>query len=165
MNAVDAPSKLPIKTMQPVWWVFLLAWLSCAVYLSTLSGQQIPAVPLRIALGLPNIDKFFHIFFYTMLGISLRAGFSPRVRWFVIFALGTGVALADEGLQSLYRSPGNEDVFDFLVDLSGILIGLVIWSQVQRIAEKKPKLFLRLSALAAALMTGSLGFLTGYAWR
>lgn len=112
-------------------------WLPVLLYLGTV--QILGAQPdLQVPTLFPNVDKVVHVLEYLGIGVLLARAIRASMRVpvpirtaLLAVGLGLGMGVADEFIQSFV--PGRmSSVNDLLADLTGLLIGQVIYLLVVR---------------------------------
>jgi len=101
-------------------------WLLIICYLSLMPGEELP--PVRL-FNIPHADKIVHMGFYFILSIFLIKPFSglgsfPYILTFITSATISG---AIEIMQEKLAVSRHGDLYDFLANISGILIALVFY--------------------------------------
>lgn len=110
-------------------WVFTLVIAALIFFFSTFQSDPVPRI---YAFGLKSIIYHFSIF--LLLGFFLTISFVKGKKFklaFLSILLGALYAATDEIHQ--YFVPGrNCSINDFLVDLSGVFVGVVIYLIIKR---------------------------------
>ena len=118
------------KKSSAISFIFKIAAFLYAILIFVFSSIPYARTPLGFELG----DKLLHLLVYLIFSLLLFFSFytSPRIFWqryAYLFSLIVGIiyGLLDEVHQGLV--PGRQqDVFDFLADLLGVLLGLfMVW--------------------------------------
>src|SRR5688572_28377036 len=119
----------------PVGWTLLTIILLC------LPGSAIPSV----GMGLGNVDKLVHFFFFGFLAMSWAINFSLRLpsqwkKWlflFCFFSITLGIAL--EFVQLYFIANRDFDFWDIIADSLGAIVFSVIFynSQMKQDVNKK----------------------------
>lgn len=115
-----------------------LLWTIIIGVLTLVPGNYIPKVSSFLDWLSP--DKLIHLLLFGIYTFFLSESFSRQVksrmtsRYPMIFSLGTGMVFAffTEMMQA-YVIPGrNGNVYDFLADTLGCLLGLIIWKIIMK---------------------------------
>ena len=115
-----------------------LLWTIIIGVLTLVPGNYIPKVSSFLDWLSP--DKLIHLLLFGIYTLLLCMGFSRQVKssllsqFPIIFSCGTGMVFAffTEMMQA-YIIPGrNGNVYDFLADTIGCLLGLIIWRIIMK---------------------------------
>jgi len=101
-------------------------WLIVILYLSLMPGNDLPRVPL---FNIPHFDKLIHLGFYFVLALLLIRPFSSFTRRAYIYSLILASLLSGcvEILQEKIAVLRHGDIYDFLANLTGILLALLFY--------------------------------------
>ncbi len=115
---------------KPWLWLFLLWWAG-SVVLSSLSGEQLKTVPFEWN------DKLAHIVYFGTGGWLLartlaKAGFASGIVWIVTPLVIALVSAIDETYQLVTPGRSGADIFDFIADCIGGVLGIAIARLQQR---------------------------------
>jgi VanZ family protein len=101
-------------------------WLVIILYLSLMPGDGLPRVPL---FAIPHFDKLIHLGFYFVLTLLLIRPFSALTHRPYMYSLVTASLLSGlvEILQEKIAVLRHGDLYDFLANLTGILIALLFY--------------------------------------
>ncbi len=117
-------------------WAFIIA------LLTLLPGCYIPKVTSLLDWLSP--DKLVHLFLFGIFVILYIEGFSRQMQQAVLrkYAVGFSMligmvfAVLTEAMQK-YIIPGrNGNIYDFLADLLGLLLGYMLWRLIRRNGKK-----------------------------
>jgi VanZ family protein len=116
----------------------VLLWTIIIGVLTLVPGNYIPKVSSFLDWLSP--DKLVHLFLFGIYTLLLCEGFSRQLKsslisqYPMIISFGTGMVFAffTEMMQA-YLIPGrNGNVYDFLADTLGCLLGLIIWKIIMK---------------------------------
>jgi len=101
-------------------------WLIVILYLSLMPGDGLPRVPL---FAIPHFDKLIHLGFYFILTLLLIRPFSSFTRRAYVYSLILASLLSGcvEILQEKIAVLRHGDIYDFLANLTGILLALLFY--------------------------------------
>jgi VanZ family protein len=112
----------PTALQRTVYYAPLLLYMGLIFHLSSLPSEKIPPI------GLWNLDKFFHMVEYGVLGALLWRSFALTLsfRTSVIWTLIVGIlyGLSDE-IHQLYVPGRMFDYLDFTADALGVVLVVV----------------------------------------
>ena len=119
-----------------------LVWTLIIALLTLLPGNYIPRVTNLLDWLSP--DKLVHLFLFGTYTYLLLEGFKRQRRYSflhkhpVIISLIIGIVFAvfTETMQKLVVSGRNGNVYDFLADILGCLLGYACWYTIRRIGKK-----------------------------
>jgi hypothetical protein len=98
---------------------------------------------------LPSLDKLVHAWIFVILAILwLRVGPSRRMLWAVI-AGGSGLGILSEVGQMMPFVNRDANLFDFLTDCAGVLIGVAVAPLVEPWIERLERRVFRAPPLPA----------------
>ena len=112
-----------------------LAWLAIICY-----GLLIPAdvIPTKPFLNIPHLDKIIHAFlFFTLCLLLFRPFKKLNLKYYYVYALLTSVLLGAflESIQHFFSSTRSSDIYDFIANISGIVISVFFFRFV--VSDKK----------------------------
>ncbi|MCF8297800.1 MAG: VanZ family protein [Saprospiraceae bacterium] len=110
-----------------------IIWGFIILVLSILPGNYFPKVPTYLELFSP--DKLIHLFIFGVLAIFLLHGFQKQYSFIrlrshnIIYATTIGIIYGcfTELLQLIINNGRHASIYDFVADLIGCLIGLIIY--------------------------------------
>lgn len=86
--------------------------------------------------GVKNSDKFYHIFFYTLLSLSWLFYYKPFKKIKVKAAISVGLLIYGiiiEVLQSTLTTYRTGDFYDVVADAVGIVIALILFENLYKL--------------------------------
>ena len=105
-----------------------ILWTAVIAFLLLLPGDKIPEKKL---LDIPNLDKVVHAGLFMLLEFLLlfdaKSLVNSKSISLKLTVLTIGYALLTEGLQYFFTVSRTGDWFDFFADVTGILIGWVVF--------------------------------------
>lgn len=120
-----------------------LIWTLIIVLLTLTPGKYIPKITNFYDWLGP--DKFIHLSLFGIFAYLLIEGFSKQSgvlylrknAVFISLLLGMVFAFFTEVMQKFVIPGRNGNLFDFLADMLGLLVGYMIWSIIRRNDKKK----------------------------
>ncbi len=116
---------------------YFYGFLFFAWFLSVIYNASLPS---RVPVGLGNLDKIIHFFYYIPGGFLSFMYFRAfgQISPFVPFLLVFFVSITDEFIQSFI--PGRQaDFFDIVADTFGIILGIYLGIIRERIKNKSER--------------------------
>ena len=98
---------------------FTIVWSSVIYLLLLLPSNDIPNVKFPI----PFADKIIHFGLFAILAIASKV---DKIKFWYLIIYGTFTAVITETLQLLMNAGRHCDFLDFLVDIAGLLITVLI---------------------------------------
>ena len=115
-----------------------IAWTLLIVLLTLIPGNYIPRISTFLDWLGP--DKLVHLFMFGIYAYLLLEGFvrhkSPLLRKnpvFISFLVGMVFAIFTEVMQATIIPGRNGNIYDFLADMLGCLLGYTIWRITRKI--------------------------------
>ncbi len=124
---------MPRRTLASLLWLALLCWAAAILWLSARTPQEMPDAAFLL------MDKINHVIAYAVGGwlaasalrlsrpLSRAAGSIGMA-----VALVAGIGIADEALQAVTPGRTGADVYDWIADLFGAILGALLSRVTQR---------------------------------
>jgi len=100
-------------------------WLAVILYLSLMPGEEIPRIPL---FSMPHFDKLVHFIFYFVFALLLIKPYFTILKRAYLLSFLTALTISGciEILQATLTKQRHGDWFDFLANLTGIVVALLL---------------------------------------
>lgn len=117
---------------------YALLWAIFILILSSIPGSDIPKVSYW------QMDKFVHAFLFLILSFLLIRGFKKQSRFFllkhyaILFTIICCIAYGGllEVLQDVVFEDRSADIYDFIANSIGSILGLLIYFTIPRVQTK-----------------------------
>ncbi|UQD55195.1 VanZ family protein [Flavobacterium sp. K5-23] len=114
-----------------------ISWTGIVSFLCLVQSSDIPAVSIL------NLDKLVHVFFHFLITLLWFLYLKKQVKpesnylpWKIPFFFSVFFGIGIEVCQELFTTTRKADVFDFLANLSGAILAVIVIMGYSKIKNK-----------------------------